>query len=147
MTHQMQVTARALYYIERGLTVFPVDGKKPLVKGWPELRDITPKQVHEWNDQGLWKNIAMVTGEASGNICVIDFDGLAGYEMFKTKFPELVETKTVATGSGLGMHVYFKCDLLPNSLSINKIVTEDGEILNIEFRADGRSVVMPPSIH
>lgn len=101
----------------------------------------------EWEEKGLWRNIGLLCGEASGNIVVIDFDGLTGYEMFKEKFPEFVYTKTVLSGSGLGMHVYFKVDLLPDSLQVMRAVIDGGELINVEIRSTGMAVLIPPSIH
>lgn len=140
-------TQRALELSAKGFTVIPLHGKAPVLKDWQKLRKVTPDQILDWDRAGLWKNIGMVCGVASNNIVVIDFDGLGGYELFKEKFPQLVNTMTVATGSGAGMHVYFKVDLLPDSQKVMDILTADGEKINIEFKSDGTQVVIPPSIH
>lgn len=138
---------RALKMIEQGYTVVPTRGKKCFVEGWPKLHNITPDKIYEWEQDGKWSNIALLCGSVSKNTVVIDFDGLAGYELFKKEFPALVDTKTVKTGSGTGMHVYFTVDLLPDSLGIMNISLESGELINIEFKADGKLVTIPPSIH
>lgn len=138
---------KALNLIQQGYTVMPLRGKKPLVEEWPKLRQITPDKIYEWEQKGWWSNIGMVCGAASKNTVVIDFDGLAGYELFKAAFPTLVNTMTVKTGSGQGMHVYFTVDLLPDSIGVMDIPIEGGELVNIEFKSDGKQVVIPPSIH
>lgn len=138
---------RALKMVEKGYTVFPTRGKIPLVKEWQKLHHITPATIYEWEQQGLWSNIALLCGAASKNTVVIDFDGLAGYELFKKQFPALADTFTVKTGSGKGMHVYFTVDLLPDSTGVMNIPLEGGELINIEFKADGKPVIIPPSIH
>lgn len=138
---------QAIRLINQGITPIPYTGKRPHVNGWPQIRNLTQEQIIEWDQAGLWRNIGILTGEASGNIVVIDFDGLAGYEMFKEKFPDLVHTKTVASGSGLGMHVYFKCDLLPDSFDVKGAIIDGGELINVEFKANERAVAIPPSIH
>lgn len=138
---------RAIILAQQHFTPIPLTGKVPLVKDWQKLRNLSPEKILEWERDGLWKNIGMVCGAASNNTVVIDFDGLAGYELFKAEFPDLINTMTVATGSGKGMHCYYRVALLPDSQKVMDIVTEDGELINIEFKSDGTQVVIPPSIH
>lgn len=138
---------RALQLAEQGYTTIPLTGKRPVTEGWQNLRKVTPEMVADWERAGYYKNIGMVCGCASNNVVVVDFDGMAGYEMFKQAFPELADTFTVATGSGKGMHVYFKVDLLPDSTGFMNIPIEGSEPCNIEIKADGKQVVIPPSIH
>lgn len=142
------IVEKALELASKGYTVMPLHGKKPVVTEWQKLRNITPEQIYDWERAGMWRNIGMVCGAASRNTVVVDFDGLAGYEWFKRTFPDLVDTMTVATGSGDGMHVYFQVDLLPDSIAVMNIPVEGyAEPINIEFKSDGKQVVIPPSIH
>lgn len=138
---------QAIKLIDKQYTVIPLRGKVPQVKGWQELRGVTPEQVTEWEGKHLWQNIGMVCGAASGNLVVVDFDGLEGYDAFCNQFPELANTYTVKTGSGNGMHCYFKVDLLPDSIGVLNIPLQDGVLVNIEVKSDGKQVVIPPSIH
>lgn len=138
---------KALTLISQGYTVMPLRGKVPLVEGWQKLRDLKSDRIYEWEQKGWWSNIGMVCGAASKNTVVIDFDGLAGYELFKAAFPALINTMTVKTGSGQGMHVYYTVDLLPDSIGVMDIPIDGGELINIEFKSDGKQVVIPPSIH
>lgn len=138
---------RALELASKGFTPIPLTGKKPLLEGWQKLRGVTADQITAWDAAGYFKNIGIVCGSASNNLVVIDFDGITGYTWFTEAFPQLVNTMTVATGSGNGMHVYYQVDLLPDSQKVMDIITEDGEKINIEFKSDGTQVVIPPSIH
>jgi hypothetical protein len=45
------------------------------------------------------------------------------------------------------MHVYFKVELLPDSGAVMDIPLDGGELVNIELKADGKQVVIPPSVH
>lgn len=139
--------ARALELVAKGFTPIPLTGKRPVTDGWQTFRALKPEKIYEWERGGLFKNIGMVCGAASNNVVVIDFDGMAGYMLFKEKFPELAKTFTVKTGSGKGMHVYFKVALLPDSKGYMGIPVEGGEPINIEIKSDGKQVVIPPSIH
>lgn len=138
---------RALELAKSGLTPIPLNGKRPVLDGWQKLRQITPEQITDWDSKGLWQNIGLVCGEASKNLVVIDFDGLVGYELFKAQFPDLTQTLTVATGSGKGMHVYLKTELLPDSGKVMDIPLDGGELVNVEWKSNGTQVVIPPSIH
>ena len=73
---------------------------------------------------------------------VLDLDGAAGYPAFAATFPHLAETYTVATGGGVGKHVYFRVEELP--ASVKAMGTPIG---NLELCGQGRQVVAPPSIH
>lgn len=131
-----------LRYAQTGLTPIPLHGKIPQLNDWQKLRHPTTAVIQEWHDKGLLDNVGLVCGSASKNLVVMDFDGLEGYAAFAEQFPALVDTYTVLTGSGKGMHVYLYVEQLPKS--VKAMNTPFG---NIEICADGRQVVAPPSIH
>lgn len=133
----------ALKYREMGYTPIPLNGKAPKFDGWQKERNVTEEQVHKWFVNGA--NVGIVCGEASKNLVVIDFDHLPYYVQFCERFPDLAETYTVLTGSGVGMHVYLFADTLPQTTEAKGI---DGDSKkNIELKTNGRQVVAPPSIH
>src|SRR5690606_17483011 len=88
------------------------------------------------------KNIGIVCGKVSGNLVVLDLDGAAGYPAFAATFPALADTYTVISGGGIGRHVYWRVDNLPEA--VKAMGTPIG---NLEICAEGRQVVVPPSIH
>src|SRR5690606_25523859 len=92
--------------------------------------------------QGILQNIGIVCGTVSGNLVVLDLDGAAGYPAFAASFPHLADTYTVATGGGVGRHVYFRVEQMPPS--IKAMGTPIG---NLELCGEGRQVVAPPSVH
>lgn len=139
----------ALQIQKSGLIPIPLRGKIPQIKEWDELRSVTPEQLMAW--EMLFENVGVVCGEGSENLVVVDFDKLIGYDLFCERFPSLTDTFTVATGSGVGRHVYFKADKLPESTGVMNIYDAPKEAkaewVNIEFKANGRQVVVPPSLH
>lgn len=137
----------ALKLSKKGYTTIPLNGKRPVTEEWQKLTCVTPDMIADWERQGYYRNIGMVTGSASNNIVVIDFDGMEGYELFKDEFPQLVDTLSVLTGSEKGMHCYYKVDLLPDSCGVMAIELNGVETVNIEFKSDGKQVVIPPSVH
>ena len=81
-------------------------------------------------------------GAVSDGLTVLDFDGVAGYPAFAAKFPALVQTFTVATGGGVGRHVYLLADEVPPTTR-----ALDTPLGHIELRSSGTYVVAPPSMH
>ncbi|MBZ0293745.1 MAG: bifunctional DNA primase/polymerase, partial [Anaerolineae bacterium] len=142
---QEQTTlAAALAYAALGLSIIPLDGKRPALTAWTEYQQAaaSPETIKAWNNAGLLKNIGIVCGRVSGNLVVLDLDGAAGYPAFAATFLALAETYTIASGGGVGQHVYFYTDSLPSS--IKAMGTPIG---NLELCGEGRQVVASPSVH
>ncbi|MBN1429700.1 MAG: bifunctional DNA primase/polymerase, partial [Anaerolineae bacterium] len=81
------------------------------------------------------RNIGVMCGAVSENLVVIDFDGPGGYPAFAASFPHLTETLTVATGGGIGRHVYLLVDHLPPTTTAKQT-----SIGSIELRSTGSYV-------
>ncbi|MBZ0278663.1 MAG: bifunctional DNA primase/polymerase [Anaerolineae bacterium] len=142
---QAQTTlAAALAYAALGLSVIPLDGKRPALTTWAAYQQAaaSPETIRAWSSAGLLRNIGIVCGRVSGNLVVLDLDGAAGYPAFAATFPALAKTYTIASGGGVGKHIYFRVDSLPPS--VKAMGTPVG---NLELCGDGRQVVAPPSIH
>ncbi|MBN1311344.1 MAG: bifunctional DNA primase/polymerase, partial [Anaerolineae bacterium] len=108
----------ALAYHSMGLSMLPLKGKRPSLNEWKQhqKRRPTTRQINSWQGQGLLENVGIICGEVSGNLVVLDFDGPGAYGAFAALFPILVETYTIATGSGDGKHVYLYVDRLPPTI-------------------------------
>jgi len=134
------IGAAALAYAALGLSIIPLDGKRPALKSWTQYqRERADEQtIRAWT----FGNIGIVCGAVSGNLVILDLDGTAGYAAFAATFPALAQTFTVASGGGIGRHVYFYADVLPPS--VKAMGTPIG---HLELCGDGRQVVAPPSIH
>lgn len=134
----------ALAYAALGLSIIPLDGKRPALTTWAAYQQAaaSSETIAAWSGAGLLKNIGIVCGAVSGNLVVLDLDGAAGYPAFAATFPALAETYTVASGGGVGKHVYFYADHLPPS--VKAMGTPIG---NLELCGEGRQVVTPPSVH
>jgi predicted transcriptional regulator len=134
----------ALLYTEIGLSVLPLRGKIPSLKAWSQyqIEPATFDEIHSWHRAGLLENVGIVCGAVSNNLVVLDVDGPAGYPAFAAMFPHLAETFTVATGGGVGQHVYLFADELPDT--VRAMNTPLG---HLELRANGCQIVAPPSVH
>jgi len=133
-------TAVALAYAALELSVIPLDGKRPALNSWTRYQQ---ERADEQTIRGwTFGNIGIVCGRVSGNLVVLDLDGAAGYAAFAATFPTLAQTYTVASGGGVGRHVYFYADHLPPSVK-----AMNTPIGHLEVCGDGRQVVAPPSIY
>jgi hypothetical protein len=93
--------------------------------------------VHNWYRAGLLRNVGILGGQVSGNLCLLDLDGVEAVAKFEFCFPQLLDTFTVISGSGKGKHFYFYADTLPATTRTS----------GYELRSDGCYVIAPPSIH
>ncbi|MCA9904193.1 MAG: bifunctional DNA primase/polymerase, partial [Anaerolineae bacterium] len=136
--------AAAEAYALLGFSVLPLIGKRPALPSWTAFQTVAASglTIADWHRAGLIQNVGLICGAISRNLVVLDLDGAAGYPAFAATFPHLTDTFTVATGGGVGRHVYFYTDRLP--LSLKAMGTPIG---NLELCANGRQVVAPPSIH
>ncbi len=136
--------AAAKGYAALGMSVIPLKGKRPALTSWTQHQQgrAAAAEIEAWHRQGVLHNIGIVCGAVSGNLVVLDLDGAAGYPAFAASFPQLAETYTVATGGGVGRHVYFRVEQMPPS--VKAMGTPIG---NLELCGEGRQVVAPPSIH
>jgi hypothetical protein len=136
--------AAALAYARLGFSVLPLKGKRPNLPTWTvhQKQAASPDLIHTWHQAGLLHNIGLVCGSASGNRVALDLDGAAGYPAFVALFPHLADTYTVATGGGVGKHIYWQVEDLPEP--VKAMNTPLG---NVEMCSQGRQIVAPPSLH
>lgn len=141
----------ALEYAERGWSVIPISrDKHPLIKWKTATREelTNPNNIKKWWGQYPSANVAIVTGERSGGLVVIDLDiddekGINGKESLNEwcdqNYVYTIESSaTVATGRG-GQHLYFQSGF--------KYHNQVGCLEGVDIRGEGGCVVAPPSIH
>lgn len=138
------VITAARRYSALGLSVLPLRGKQPALRTWKAFqeRPAIPATLNRWESAGLFHNVGIACGAASGGLVVLDLDQRAAYLAFAARFPHLAATFTVTTGSGQGHHAYLFTETLP--LPCRALDWPSG---NVELRATGQQVVAPPSIH
>jgi hypothetical protein len=129
-------------YVSKGFSILPCVGKKAAIP-WAALCERRPTlaDVNRWRDMGYLHNIGIIGGAVSGNLVIVDLDGDEAVDRFSRAFPSLMETYTVQSGSGHGLHLYLRADILPASKRTSQPWG------NVELRAHGCYVVAPPSIH
>jgi hypothetical protein len=133
----------ALEYAENGWRVFPVEpnGKRPLIKDWPNAATTDNEQLKTWWGKWPTANIGLACGSGSG-VFVVDVDvsdGKQGAESWAT-IGAFTETLESHTGSG-GAHLFF---LYPKG---KEIKNKQNAMPGIDVRGEGGFVVLPPSVH
>lgn len=150
----------ALAYADRGWPVLPLwwptsggacacgrsdcskPGKHPLVRRGFHAAATEPDLIRRWWARWPQANVGIRTGAASG-LLVVDVDGVAGKESLRALSRDhgALRAAWVRTGSG-GWHAYVRP---PEGQRVPNSVGRLGPGLDI--RADGGSIVAPPSRH
>lgn len=155
---QLSILDTALTYAASGLSVFPAyKNKRPVVKWQPFQEEIAGEAViRRWFGKGRY-NVAVVCGEVSGGLVVLDFDHDASRvfpawaEFVKSNYvlPNLPVVQT-----GRGYHVYYRCQEPVNNTMLAglpvPIPDKPGKFTRIpiiETRGEGGFALAPPSKH
>lgn len=102
-------------YVSRGgLSVIPVkvDGsKRPALPSWKELQERRPsrEELQEWFSRSI--GIAVIAGQVSGGLEVIDFDQASFFEPWFRMLPEKLRAKLCVVKTPKGYHVFYRCPL------------------------------------
>lgn len=127
---------------QSGWRLFPCNGKKPCIKGWPQQATCNLLQLEAWAAQFVNCNWAATTGPESG-VFVVDCDGDAGLDWLKAQIDagnELPEGWAVHTARGL--HLYFAWTA---GLEIRNSASKLAR--GVDIRGIGGYVIIPPSTH
>ncbi len=150
-------------YAAARLSVVPIDSstKRPKMSLLPRDKDdkptwrpfsneiAGPEWLKRWAESGV-DAIAVVGGQVSGGLCILDFDVPRFYEAWKKAVGEMAKgLPTQRTGGG-GYQVFYRC---PNACGNEKLAwapddtEESGRTIAIETRGEGGYAVVPPSLH
>jgi hypothetical protein len=137
MTSELYDTARL--YAERGWSVFPVSGKKPLIQ-WREGSSSEACDI----DSMPWEQATGIGVDCGrSGLVVIDIDRLEAIPVLADALgwdPMTDDTAIAKTGRG-GYHIYYQAGEREVRNSASKVVP------GIDVRGDGGYVVLPPSSH
>ena len=135
----------ALAFHAKGYNVLPqaaFDKKHPAVK-WKGLQDrlVEPDELEGWKH--LFENgVGFITGGVSG-VIVIESDGPEGEAVlaeFEREHGPLVDTLTIRSGSGRGLHRHFRH---PGFF----VKTVANPSIKLDVKGDKGYCVLPPSLH
>lgn len=128
-----------------GFSLIPCKYKKPDLKSWQEYTTKRPTlaEINRWFEEPeAGQSMGVVLGQVSHNVMVIDLDGWDCVRLFQKRFPSLLNTYTVLTGSLGGLHLYYRPENLGENINV-RIAGAGG----IELRGNGQYVIAPPSPH
>jgi hypothetical protein len=136
----MSLVETAQSYRRAGLCVLPAIAaeKRPALRQWKEYQHNIParEDVEKWFAKA--KAVCLVTGAASSNLEMLDFD-MAG-EMFEpwkhlveSEAPGLIEKLVIERSPSGGHHVAYRCSEVPGNLKLAQrtIVTPDDKSATI----------------
>ena len=133
----------ALGYLERGLSVIPVDkDKTPLIEQWEQYqkRHATEDEVRRWWVNNPGANVAIVTGGISGLVVIEANTPGAKHFILNDIFP----LSPIAIAGGIpgrqGYHFYMRHP----RWHVQSITDSE---LGLNVRGDGGYAVAPPSVH
>lgn len=133
------VLQTAMNWQSRGVAPIPLKPRSKIpVMPWKALQAHFPTrhQIRRWFSHSH-RNLGLLTGAASNNLVVADFDRPLQYHKWIAAHPENASTHTVATRRGY--HVYFRLEELPSQT----LSMENGAG---EVKVSGY-VLTEPSIH
>ena len=132
----------AIWYYRRNWCPVPAKArnKMPTIQ-WQQYQSKRPslEQVTEWFKGKTLDdyNIALILGETSNWLCVVDFDNMDSWKKAK---PEIYESKYLVAVSGSGKrHLYVQTHTPTKKSKITE--------LGIDIQAQGSIIIAPPSIH
>ena len=136
--------------MKHGFSVLPLklpvpgnarSGKVPACRNGVKDATKDPRKFKKLVERPPQFNLGIATGKASDTV-IIDIDPRNGgnetLAALKRKLGQLPETVTVNTGGG-GTHLYFNA---PRKRLRSAVIGE-----GVDFLADGKYVVVPPSLH
>jgi hypothetical protein len=136
-------SAKRRWICVAGFRVHPLNGKVPLLTGWPELATTDIPTIKEWwGTLYQTANVGIVTGNG---LLVVDVDpdadGLKSLRELEMKYGALPPTVTVLTGRD-GLHLYFRYS---NTQRIGNSAGKLGP--GIDIKCEHGQVVGVSSIH
>lgn len=134
--------SKAIEYLSIGLCVIPVLSrtKRPALRRWRQYQRVRPTEYelrHWWDTAPETEyGIAIVCGQVSGGLVVLDFDTMDLYRQWLSLHRALAKSAPIVATSR-GRHVYVRVADPVRTSSVG----------GIDIRAEGSYVVAPPSIH
>lgn len=141
----------ALTYVRNDLSIIPCAiTKRPVVTSWKPYQTCRPAEIDVyrwfWPPSPLGEAVAIVTGQVSGNLEVLDFDAPALFAPWYTQALQagIRGLPVVQTQSG-GYHVYYRAPAVQGNQKLAVRPQGKRHKTLIETRGEGGYVLAPPS--
>ncbi len=149
--HSSDTQRKYLELLSSHLCLIPIcSGTKKAAVGWKPYQETPPttEEIEGWVDK--FDQFAVVTGQVSGHLEIIDFDDPAFYEEWKQELQEqgrqkLLKRLPLVKTQSRGYHVYLRC---PDGIGGNqKLAQKEGHdsppTVLIETRGEGGYALLP----
>lgn len=146
----MSLLPTALRYLRAGVSIIPcnVTTKAPTINSWKSFmgKRPSPKDLVKWFGDDKNTALAVIGGEVSGNLEIMDFDAPELFPRWAAsvsrKDSKLLNRLVMSRTQSGGYHVYYRTDSVGRNTKIAR--SEDRKTL-IETRGIGGYVIAPPS--
>ena len=145
MDSRQAIIERAIQLAEMGYKIFPLNGKIPAFRSWPQIATSDIEKIKVWfQHPAPFRNIGLLTGSKSNNIVAVDTDVRNyGDDTWGTdNTPRLAESCGAIEQSGRqdgGMHYFFRA---PDKFLKSRVLAK-----GVDYIANKKYIVMAPSIH
>jgi hypothetical protein len=117
----------------------PSPGKKPLIfSSEYHQRLPTDQEIRQWWAKWPVANVAIITGNISKNLAVLDADDESAIELVNRMCSEILSKIPTVLSQRGGRHFYFSNSVVSTSITVRGY--------HLDVRADGVYIVAPPSI-
>lgn len=137
------------YVRDLGYSVVPLKAATkgpPLLPEWKPYTQRRPvsEELDSWFSDGL-RNIAVVCGQVSGGLVVIDFDDARAFHYCFGQVDKLAaETPVAVTAKGFHVYMLIRGGARPKNYTLRNGSTS---YLPVDVKGEGGYVVAPPSVH
>ncbi len=149
----MDMIQIAKAYLSVGLSVIPIkkNSKRPDIPRWKPYQTMRAqdKEINEWFGNGKDSSLAIITGQVSGDLELLDFDNKA--ELAKAwgkNIPIELKKRLVAERSQSGgLHIVYRCNdcKIPGNMKLAQRKIDDKIQALIETRGTGGYFLSYPS--
>lgn len=151
----------ALFYKKNGLSVIATGDNKRAIMQWKEYqsRIADDNEIKDQFEHSKCKGIAVICGQVSGNLEVIDVDlkndiSDTLWERLKKEISGIIKKLYIVNTKSGGIHLYFRCEVIEGNLKLASRKSTEEELKNnphvkqvvlIETRGEGGYVIAPPT--
>lgn len=146
------LTEAAIEHAAMGLSVIAVGNDKRPLGSWKQYQTTpaTEAEITKAMSDPRAVGFAVIGGEVSGGLEILDFDVPGFYEAWAEGVGELVMRLPVQRTGGGGYQVAYRCDKTPGNTKLAyapNANNADGREIAIETRGEGGYAVVAPSMH
>lgn len=158
----MTFLSSAKAYTAKGISVTPTDNNKRSIVSWKDYqkRIATDEELHRIFSHNKCQGIAVICGQVSGNLEVIDVDCKYGvkWEEYAAKIQDadylLYSRLMIIKTKSNGYHIYYRCEYIEGNQKLAERPATDDELHDnpnvkqcvlIETRGEGGYVIAPPT--